>query len=379
MAPLKRTSGAEAPAAKKTKIVAPEAPILDFIGKCADVPKQCKELLQVSVPICFEVVESDRHPFQVEVLDRVAKLVAGVESTKRAALSEAEGALAAITAEKEKAAAVTSEEKATTDAKKAECDEKGKVVDAAREVSNAALKVLKDAQKTEADFNKKKSGLLKEQESFGKLMNEVFEQLKANDHKSNWRQRNKHIAELQNKLSELGAQDSLADGLATTLKMTPEKRAGTFAKATIQFAQEIFDKQTAKIAQDISALDAEEASLKAAVAQEEATSADKKAALEVVDKEFDAMQDIWMGLDKTRAEAAKTEKQVESQLPRAQKNIDKAKADLEKFNTCIVTLFAHLKEFSTAPAEAEPEPEEEDKMENVEGGKADEADEAMQD
>lgn len=180
-------------------------------------------------------------------------------------------------------------------------------------------------------------------------------------------------------MSELGAQDSLADGLATTLKMTPEKRAGTFAKATIQFAQEIFDKHTAKIAQDLSALDAEEASLKAAVAQEEATSADKKAALEVVDKEFDAMQDIWMGLDKTRAEAAKTEKQVESQLPRAQKNIDKAKADLEKFNTCIVTLFAHLKEFSTAPAEAEPEPEEEDKMENVEGGKADEADEAMQD
>jgi hypothetical protein len=366
MAP-KRTSGAKAPPAKKAKVVAPEAPILDFIGKCSDVPKPCREMLQVSVPICLEVVESERHKFQVQVLDRVAQLIAGVESKKREALSETQGSLAAINAEKEKAAADTSEKTATTDAKKAECDEKEKVVNAAREVFDGAKKVLKEAQKAESGFNAKKAGLLKEQEDSNKLMTDVFEPLKDNTHNKDWRQRNKLITELTKKLSELGAQESLVEALATTLKMTPEKREGTFAKATLDFAQEFFTKHNAKVAQDISSLHAEEASLKAAVAQEETTTAEKKAAYDVVEKEWDAMQEVWIGLDKTRAEAAKTEKQLDAQIPRAQKNIDKASADLEKFLE-VPTLFAHLKEKSTA-AEAEPEPEGEKQD--------DEADEAM--
>ena len=77
MAP-KRTSDVKAPVAKKAKTVTPETPILDFIGKCDDIPKPCREMLQASVPFCLEVVESDRHEFQTEILNRVSKLMAGV-------------------------------------------------------------------------------------------------------------------------------------------------------------------------------------------------------------------------------------------------------------------------------------------------------------
>merc|ERR1719263_2000743 len=100
-------------------------------------------------------------------------------------------------------------------------------------------------------------------------MTDVFEPLKDNAHAGNWRHRNKLVGELAKKLSELGAQESLVDALATTLKMTPEKREGTFAKATMGFAQEYFTKHTAKVAQDISALDAEATSLQAATASAE--------------------------------------------------------------------------------------------------------------
>jgi len=366
MAP-KRTSGATAPPAKKAKTVTPEAPILNFIGKCDDIPKPCRELLQASVPFCLEVVESDRHKFQVEVLDRVAKLLAGVESTKRATVAEGEGALAVLNAEKDKAEADVTEKETAATAKEGECKEKEKIVDAAREVFHGAQSVLKGAQKEEGEFNKKKAGLIAEKDSFDKLMTEVFEPLRDNTHKGDWRKRNKLIADLQKKLSDLGAQESLSDALGTTLKMTAEKREGTFAKATMEFAQEYFNKHKVKVAQDISALDGEEAGHKAAVAKEEATVAEKKAALDVVEKEWDAIQDIWLALDKTRAEAAKSQKQIENQIPRAQKTIDKANEALDKFME-VPTLFARLKEKSTAAAE-EPEPEEE----NAEGDKPDEA------
>jgi len=376
MAP-KRNNGAKAPPAKKAKIVAPEAPILEFIAKCQEIPKPCREMLQASVPICLEVVESDRHKFQVEILDQVAKLLAKRESEKRAVVTEAEGELAKINADKEKAAADTSPAKAAADAKQAECDEKGKVVDAAREVSNAACTALKESQKAEADFDAKKTALLKEQENFIKLMTEGFGPLKDNKELGNWRQRNKLIGELQKKLSEVGAQESLVDALATTLKMTPEKRAGTFAKATMDFAQEYFDKHKAKVAQDIASLDAEEAGHKTAVAREEAIAAEKKTALEVVEKEWDGMQEVWIGLDKIRAEAARGEKQQESQIPRAQKTLDKAKAELEKFIQ-VPTLFGELKEKSTAATADEPEPEEEKVDAEEQDPQGEKPDEAMQ-
>ena len=57
------------------------------------------DMLQASVPICLEVVESERHKFQVEVLSRVDSLLANVDAKKRGAIGEAETGLAEIEAE----------------------------------------------------------------------------------------------------------------------------------------------------------------------------------------------------------------------------------------------------------------------------------------
>jgi len=86
------------------------------------------------------------------------------------------------------------------------------------------------------------------------------------------------------------------------------------------------------------------------------------------------MQDVWVGLDKEAALAVKSLNQLEARIPRVQKNIDKAKADLEKFME-LPQLFAKLKEHSTmAPVEEEAEEE------NAEEAKEGEAkgDEEMQ-
>lgn len=358
MAP-KRTSGAKAPTAKKAKIVAPEAPVLDFIHKLGDIPKPCREMLEAAVPICFEVVASERHQFQVDILEKVATLIADVECKKREAIAGAEAELAEIQVEQGKSRADAEAKQSVSASKKSECDEKGKVVDAARDVSNGAKAVLTAAQKEEATFNKKKAALLAEQEGFAKLLSETLQPLK--DGTLGGQKRTKMIGEIKNKLSELGAQASLGEAVVTTLKMTPEKRAGTFAKATMSFADEYFAKHTAKLSQDISGLDAEAAMHTAAIAAAEARAAQEKAALDVVDKEWDTMQDGWLALEKESADAARALQKIEAGMPKVTRTIEKLKADLDKFLET-PALFAKLKEHSTKVPEEPEEPEEADEV-----------------
>jgi chromosome segregation ATPase len=349
--------------------------LLDFLGKC-ELPKPCREMLQTAVPICLEVMPADRHKFQVEVLDKVGALLASVEAGKRGDISANEAELAEVTAEKETATADVNAKKATSDAEKSKCDEKGKVVDSVREVSNAAAKALKEAQGAQEAFDAKKAGLAAEQENFAKLLAEVFQPLKEGTLQGNWQKRNKQITELKKKLSELGAQDSLGDALTATLKMTPEKREGTFAKATMQFAEEYFNKHTAKVAQDIAGLDAEAASLQATTASAEGTVAEKKAALDAVEKEWDEMQDVWVAADKEAALAAKGLSQIENRIPRVNKNIDKAKDSLEKFLE-LPALYSKLKENSTAVPE-EPEEEKKEAEEENAAGEGEKAEEMQE-
>jgi len=375
MAP-KRAGATKTAPAKRAKTAAPEAPLLEFLGKCDEIPKPCREMLQAAVPICLEVVEAERHKFQIEVLERVSALLSTVEGQKREVISGHETELAEIGVEKDKAAAELDTRKAASAGKKAECDSKQEFVDKAMEVSNAAKKELEGAQAAKAEFDSKKEGLLAEQEGFAKLLGEVFNPLKDGSCAAKGFQKTKLIDQLKKKLKELGAQESLGDALAATLKMTPEKREGTFAKATMQFAEEYFTKHTAKVAADIGGLDGEEASLTAAIAKAEGVATEKKAALDDLTKEWDAMQDIWIGLSNEEGQAEKELKKIEARIPRVNKNIDKSKFDLEKFLE-IPELFAKLKEKSTAAPEEPEEPAEEEKAEEAAEAEA-KPDEEMQ-
>lgn len=208
-----------------------------------------------------------------------------------------------------------------------------------------------------------------EQEGFAKLLADVFTPLKEGTFQGNWSKKNKHMNELKKKVIELGCQESLGDALVATLKMTPEKREGSFAKVTIQFVEDAFTKHTAQVAQDIAGLDSEAESHKSAIAAADATLAEKKAALEALEKEWNEMQDVWVEKENALAKATKELKSIETRIPRVMKNIDKAQADLDKFLE-VPALFAKLKEKSTAAEEEEvpevPEAEpaaEEDKKE----------------
>lgn len=376
MAPSKRGSVASSPrkAAKKAKTEKPELPLLDFIKSVKELPKPCRDMLVAAVPHCLEVVEADRHKFESDVLARVEALVRDTECKKRDAVSALEAELAQVEGEKAKAFADAEAKKMTATGKQNECDEKGKVVDGHREVVKAAQDALTAAQKEQEGFDAKKTGLFAEQENFAKLLAESFQPLKDGSHTWNGSQRNKQIGMLKKKLLELGAQESLADAMAAALKDKPEKREGAFAKATMQFSEELFAKHTAKVAQDIAGLDAEAAGIGAVTSAAEADLAQKKEALDVVSKEWDAMQDQWLSVEKESAEAAAALKRIENEIPDVTESIETAKAALEKFLE-IPALFLKLKEHSTAVHEepAEEAAEEAAEPAAAEGG----ADEAM--
>merc|ERR1719265_1038886 len=99
------------------------------------------------------------------------------------------------------------------------------------------------------------------------------------------------------------------------MKLKPQKRSGSFAKATIGFAEEVFDKHTAKVVEDIAACDAKADTFKKAIADAEVTAAEKKTALEAVEKDWDQMQDVWVQLENESSSATKSLKQIESRMP----------------------------------------------------------------
>jgi len=244
---------------------------------------------------------------------------------------------------------------------------------------NAAQQTLSTAQKEQEGFDGKKAALFAEQENFAKLLSEVFQPLKDGTHTWNGNQRNKQIGVLKKKLLELGAQESLADAMAAALKDKPEKREGAFAKATMQFTEELFAKHTAKVAHDITGLDPEAAGLGAVTSAAEADLAQKKAALSVVATEWDGMQDVWLQLEKESAEAASSLSRVEAEIPQVTESIETAKAALDKFLE-IPALFLKLKEHSTAvheePAEETVAEAEEEAAAPAEG-EGEQPDEAM--
>lgn len=356
MAPKRAQTKATAPSAKRAKTSRPEAPLLDFLGKCDEIPKSCREMLQVSVPICLEVVEAERHKLQVEVLERVAALLATVEGKKREHIAAVKSELKETETERDGKKADSEAKKATSASKQAECEEKGTVVGAAKEVLAAAEKVLVDSTQAQEDFNTKKDGLGAEQDNFAKLLSETFQPLKEGTFQGKGAQKTKAMTELKKKLVELGAQESLGDALVATLKLPMEKRDGSFATVMLKFVEEAFSAHTAKVAQDIAGLDTEAATHSSAITAAEASIADKKAALEVVQKEYDELQAAWMALEAEATQAARALKSVEVRIPRVEKSIDKAEADLEKFME-VPALFSKLKEKSTAvpdePEEAE--------------------------
>jgi len=310
-------------------------------------------LLQASVPLCLEIVESERHKFQVDVLSCVDSLIAKVEGKKRGAIGETEGGLAEIEVEKDAAVADTNCKNALSTAKKSECDEKQVVVDEARKVAGGAQHVLTEAHKEEEVGNAKKARLLAEQEGFTQLL-AAFQSLKEGTLQGTSQKHNKVIGELKKKLTELGATGSLADALAETMKLKPQKRGGSFAKATIGFAEELFDKHTVKVVEDIAACDAEATTFKKSIADAEVTAAEKKAVLEAVEKDWDQMQDVWVQLESESSSATRILKQIENRIPTFHKRIDKLKEDLDKFLE-VPALFAELKEHSTKARETPEE------------------------
>jgi chromosome segregation ATPase len=339
--------------AKKAKTVPAETPLMNFLSKCDDIPKPCKEMLHTAVPLCLAVTEADRHKFQSEVLDFVGALLATEEGKRRDAISAVEAELKAAEEEKAQAGANDEAKKATAASKSSECEEKRKVVDAAQEASDAAQKTLKDAKAADAAFNGKKAGLLSEQTNFAKLLAEVFQPLKDAALKASGHKRNKIVAELKKKLVELGAQESLGEALVSISKMTPEKQKGSFAQVSLKFAEEFFTAHTAKVAKDIAGLDEEAAGIASALVAGEAKCTETKDALDVVTKERNEMSEVSSGLSAESRQASKSLKQIESRITKITRSLEKCQVDLTNFLD-LSALFSKLKELSTAaPQELE--------------------------
>jgi len=350
----KRVAATKEPAAKKmkTESAAPEAPLLEALG-LVDLPKTCRELLQTALPHCLATSPSERHKFQLVMLDRITTMFDNVEEQKRATLNEEESQLASIRAEKDAAAADLETKKEATLNKKNECDEKSSSVTGAKEDVTKATEAVSAANQQAEELATKKAERVAAQEAFQDLLKESWQPLKdgALNTGTSWQKRHKAIADFLKKASEqVQMEGSLLDAIEATLKMKPEQRT-KFAQLALEHAEDCFKNHADSIVQQTSVLAEEEVAHQAIIEAAKTSLVEKEKQQEDAEKDWESEQNKWVDLENIAAEAASKLKNTENKLDDASKIVESLAGELQYFVE-IPALLSKLKDGS--PTNEEP-------------------------
>jgi hypothetical protein len=351
----KRVVATKEPVAKKAKVdvavAAPETPLLDALAGVEHIPKPCRELLQIALPYCLATSPSERHKFQLEMLDRITTIFDNIEEQRWVALSEEESQMASVQAEKDAAALDLETKQAATSQKKNECDEKSNHVNAAKDELAQAKKATTSAEKQDEEVGANKAKLDAIQESFQGILKESWQPLKDGAFPgTQWSKRNKTITEFMKKMTEqVQMEGSLLDALEVTLKTKPEQRS-SFALVALEHAEDCYKDRTESIAREISSVTEERNAHQATIEAATAAQHEKEKLLEDAVKERDAEQCQWVDLENTAAVAKQMLQNMENKVEDAKTIVSSLTDELEKFRE-IPALLSKLKCPNTAHEE----------------------------
>jgi DNA repair exonuclease SbcCD ATPase subunit len=350
----KRVVVTKEPATKKTKFetaaIVPETPLLEALVGVDSLPNPCRQLLQVALPYCLATPPSDRHKFQLQMLDRITTIFDSIEEQRRAALNEEEGQLVSAQAEKDAANVELEAQRAATSKKKEECDEKGKHASTAKESFAQHKEATNSAEKQAEELVSNKAKLEATQESFQGILKDCWEPLKDGVFPgTQWAKRNKTIVEFIKKMGDqVQMEGSLLDALEVALKIKPEQRT-SFALLALEHAEARYKDRAECLTQEISALADARQAYQAAIDNAKSAQDEKQKELEDAEKDWDMEQSQWVELENSVAAAAQALEKKEDKVQDSKTVISSMTDDLEKFRE-IPALLSKLK-FPTATEE----------------------------
>lgn len=341
MAPQNKRAAAVAKVpvmAKKAKTVAvsePEDPLALQLHpiisalESSDLPADCCEILRSALPLSLAEAADERHGFQNQMLDLAATSLKGLEVAARASLTEAEARAGDLRAQGAVANADFEAAKRLATAKQEECDANSTQVERLRGEEDAAKAKLAEAVEAKDAFQAVKTQLSVDQEEFQKVLDEMWQPLKAASFTGGaWRKRDKVIHELMEKCKPLGLDESLMAGLLAALKLKLDHRT-VFAQRALDYAEERFQKHTVSLAEKVAGTASEEEAREKTVIETQARVADIHAKFSEQDKEFDELQNNWAELETTSNKAQSAAVALETDVQAALADVVARQADLD--------------------------------------------------
>jgi len=354
MAPQTKRAGsnkeARSPAkkAKAEKVVDPLAPILLALAECEKTAASA-DTLQAALPHCLAAAKEDRHGFQTKVIDHALSALSTLQDDARADLAEAEAAAENFRSKSAEAQADFDSKQLVANARKEEVESKAGEVKKYQDEMNAVTGEVKAEIEKKDAFLASKATLGEEQEAFQKVLDDLWQPLKAYSFTpQQWRKRDKVCSELIEKMAPLSLEESLLDALRATLKLKVEQRSA-FAQRAVACIEEAFTKHQAFLADRVTGAAAEEETLGAAVNAAEEKLRVAKEKLEVQDKEDIDLQNTWVDLENTALAAKMSAESFDAE----------AKDALEEVATCkaaVDAAIAHSEAFAALCDPPAPQP-----------------------
>jgi len=352
MAPTKRTSstGAERPSkvAKKQDMSACKdiAAALELAEK-KDVPPSVISLLGDAIKHCLPTYKEDRHDFQNNILDMVAKTLEASDSALVADVAAAEATVNSGDEEKAKRSAAVAETEAAFTVAQGEHKAKQTIKTEKSEALKATMEPLKLAQAAQKSGDADAEALEKEKASLEAALTELLVPMKETG--GNARQ----LSKLSKQLSAIELESSLLEAMQFALLQKPEKRGSFDAVIIENLETQAAAKKAAMEAKLQEAAPAREERAAAVKAAQDAHDAAKEAN-ETAIAEQKGAKDAEAAAKAAAADAKDAANSLGLELEAAALELDAARKALEEFRSGPKAIYQELLD-RTAP---QPEPEE---------------------
>jgi len=262
------------------------SPVLALLDESMDLSDHCRGMIRTAAPHALRTPKSDRHAYQTEVIDIVAKVIADIEQQRSAAVAEVEANLASF--ESSKAATVSAFETSTQEAqrKKKVTAEATASLKAGSDAVKNAKAALQTAKAHEDSLAGEHAANVGKRQEYLDVMTDNWEPLKMGTFGGQqWRERNRALGVFLEAMAPLNLEESLSDSIPVALKTKVDAR-GKFALLVIEHVEAAMTLFIKVLTEKVASVDAVSAERSTAIMAAQAS-------LEVTqDKEKNFMEEL---------------------------------------------------------------------------------------
>jgi chromosome segregation ATPase len=321
------------------------------LGKLESLPESCRTMLVSMAEPALSTYAAERHPFQVQGVEMVAKTLAMLETELTKSIAEEAAKVSGADAEKAKRAA----DKAAAETKLSELEQ---AVTSAKETVEADSSAEKAAK---ADVAKAKEALKDKETEFAadtqKKMSLESARTLYDPVKTSKLEEKKSLKTIQKVMQEFDINQFLVTSIAEAAAKDVEER-GTYDGIVVKHIDEKLSEWT--VATEASLQAGETAKVELTTAQSSAEQ-QHAAAVEKLSASKTALQAATTAVQEGKSafkEAEALVKSFDKEITAAGKKLEEVKASLESFKEGAMKAFTELKDLAPPPA-PEPVPEEE--------------------